>query len=200
MLVDVPLLSSFSPPLPLMTLFLQPHIAGFDMWGKVFWNFFEIKKVPWQTGTSKMRFAVRQDTFKPCILSKQISYEHLYIKYRNRIYLLSLFQNDRSLLYVRTILNCYAVLIFIKISLLCCLLKIFALQRWHSTKIAPSFRWYPVVFLWQQGHTKGTGLELVSKIQPPSPVTHKELYLTHYFDRGGKSRVVGKLSFVPKYE
>ena len=48
-----------------------------------------------------MRFAVRQDTFKPCILPIQVSYEHLHIKYLSRIYLLSLFQNDRDLLYAR---------------------------------------------------------------------------------------------------
>ena len=48
-----------------------------------------------------MRFAVRQDTFKPCVLSIKISYGHSRVKYLSRIYLLSLFQNDRDLLYAR---------------------------------------------------------------------------------------------------
>ena len=77
---------------------------------KIFFDFFEIKKVPWQTGISKLRLSVRQDTFKPCVLPIQVSYEHLYIKHWQRIYLLSLFQNDRYILLCTdylVLLHCY---------------------------------------------------------------------------------------------
>ena len=48
-----------------------------------------------------MRSTARQDTLKPCVIPTWVSYEHLYIKQGERIYLFSLFQNDRGLLYVR---------------------------------------------------------------------------------------------------